>query len=547
MKKSGKPNYLGSRIRRHSKINIGYLRNECVDDRDQLTISMLEFGFPIGLDPNLTLSEVTCQNHTGARQFPNMIERYLQVETSEGACLGPFSDNPFKQRYHLSPLNTVEKRDSEERRVILDLSHPKWGISVNSAIDTSLITQEYEMLKYPTVDALVELVLKHGRGCALFKRDLRRAYRQLPVDPGDIHVLGYKWDGNMYFDTTLPMGLKSSAYFCQRVTNMIRHILEKKQVDCVNYLDDFGGADAWATAQTSTNTMDEVIDRSGLEKSAAKDVDPTCIMIFLGILFNTLTLTLSIGHDRLQEIGALIQVWMKKSKCSRRELQSLLGKLQFVAACVRPGRVFTMRLLTLLRATPKSGSIDIPQDTKADLMWWRDFLVCYNGVSMMPQSVWSQPDEILATDACLDGCGGWFEGAFFHASFPQSLKQLKLHINALELLTIMVALKLWAKFLHGKQITVLCDNIASVIVLNKGGTRDAFQGSCLREIAYLAATSDFTIRGRHIPGQDNRIPDLLSRWDSLLCPKEQLISMAGNVKLREETVSINLFNFEHNW
>ena len=61
------------------------------------------------------------------------------------------------------------------------------------------------------VPFLVDLVVQCGRGCAMFKRDLKRAYRQIPIDPGDIHVLGYKWDNKLYFDTALPMGLKISC------------------------------------------------------------------------------------------------------------------------------------------------------------------------------------------------------------------------------------------------------------------------------------------------------------------------------------------------
>jgi hypothetical protein len=34
----------------------------------------------------------------------------------------------------------------------------------------------------------------------IFKRELKRAYRQLAVDPADIHLLGYKWRGHVYFD-----------------------------------------------------------------------------------------------------------------------------------------------------------------------------------------------------------------------------------------------------------------------------------------------------------------------------------------------------------
>jgi hypothetical protein len=41
--------------------------------------------------------------------------------------------------------------------------------------------------------------------------DLRRAYRQLVIDPGDIHLMGYKWKGHIYFDRVLTMGLRSAA------------------------------------------------------------------------------------------------------------------------------------------------------------------------------------------------------------------------------------------------------------------------------------------------------------------------------------------------
>ena len=30
----------------------------------------------------------------------------------------------------------------------------------------------------------------------------------------------------------------------------------------------------------------------------------------------------------------------------------------------------------------------------------------HNGISLIPQLYWSEPDAILSTDACLSGCGG---------------------------------------------------------------------------------------------------------------------------------------------
>ena len=55
----------------------------------------------------------------------------------------------------------------------------------------------------------------------IFKRDLKRAYRQLVVDPGDIHLLDYKWRGHVYFERVLTMGLRSADYMCMPTTSAI--------------------------------------------------------------------------------------------------------------------------------------------------------------------------------------------------------------------------------------------------------------------------------------------------------------------------------------
>ncbi|MEW8487699.1 MAG: hypothetical protein AB2705_21160, partial [Candidatus Thiodiazotropha sp.] len=56
-------------------------------------------------------------------------------------------------------------------------------------------------------------------------------------------------------------------------------------------------------------------------------------------------------------------------------------------------------------------------ETKKDLQWWHHFLPLYNGVSMMDLESRSNPDEIFSCDACLIGCGAWFDGSYFHCEF----------------------------------------------------------------------------------------------------------------------------------
>ena len=56
-------------------------------------------------------------------------------------------------------------------------------------------------------------------------------------------------------------------------------------------------------------------------------------MIFVGILFHTKKLTISIDEQKLAEISQLVLNWPTKQVCNKKELQSLLGKLNFVSVC----------------------------------------------------------------------------------------------------------------------------------------------------------------------------------------------------------------------
>ena len=79
---------------------------------------------------------------------------------------------PFIEDMAISPLNSVPKKDSLERRVIVDLSFPE-GLAVNDGISKDLYLGEKVSVHYPTVDDFVRLIKKKGRNCKIFKRDLR--------------------------------------------------------------------------------------------------------------------------------------------------------------------------------------------------------------------------------------------------------------------------------------------------------------------------------------------------------------------------------------
>jgi hypothetical protein len=171
----------------------------------------------------------------------------------------------------------------------------------------------------------------------------------------------------------------------------------------------------------------------------------------------------------------------------------------------------------------------------------------YNGVSLLTKSDWALPDSVLATDACLSGIGGTLTDQCFHAPFPLHILQREMHISGLEALAVSVALKLWAPLLSGMRVRILCDNQATVQVINFGKAKDAFLLQCMREICFTSAMHRFQVKAVHISGVENRLPDFISRWDSDPQAPASFYSTPGAPALTIRVVPEHLFDFSHNW
>ena len=85
----------------------------------------------------------------------------------------------------------------------------------------------------------------------------------------------------------------------------------------------------------------------------------------------------------------------------------------------------------------------------------------------------------FSSDACLQACGGFWQGIFFHVTFPKSILQRKYHITILEMLSVIICLRLWKLYFRGKRIQVFCDNIAVCTVINSGKSRCEILQNCL--------------------------------------------------------------------
>ena len=139
---------------------------------------------------------------------------------------------------------------------------------------------------------------------------------------------------------------------CQRTTSAVSHMFGNLGYQCTNYIDDFGGAESPSKATMAFETLEELFSILGLVSSPEKDCPPSTCMVFLGVQFNTIDMTMSVTPDRLLELLSRCHSLLTTDVVLRRDLQSLLGVMSFVTACVRPARIFMSGLLNTLRANP---------------------------------------------------------------------------------------------------------------------------------------------------------------------------------------------------
>ena len=500
----GYPNRWGARKPIQTRWNLELLEELLEDYEDKDIVEWIRYGWlPSLADPRIS------KNHKGATDHLEALAKYIHKEQAQGAIMGPYEHIPFLGKVGISPLSTRPKKESQERRVILDLSFPV-GQSVNDGIPKDSYLGFSAKLSFPKVDDFAFRIYSIGKGCMMFKVDLSRYFRQLPLDPGDYSLIGYIIDGKVYFDKVLPMGMRSAPYIAQRVTNAIAYIHRRLHYFILNYMDDFVAAEVKENIWAAYHALTDLLNKLRVDISEEKLVPPTTRLEFLRITFDSNTMTMEISEDKMKDIQQEIAGWLLRTKARRKEVESLIGKLQFMAKCVKAGRIFLSRLIQWIRGMDRKQEYSVLLEARKDIAWWGRCAQEYNGISLVWLHKEPEVDRVITTDTCLTGYGGTMKGSYFRGRFPNHIRGKNIAI--LEILAVMVGLKVWGHQLTGQYFWVHVDNEAVATVINTGASRDTELQKALREIALIAAKHQFVIKARHISGISNRIPDWLSRW-----------------------------------
>ena len=139
----------------------------------------------------------------------------------------------------------------------------------------------------------------------------------------------------------------------------------------------------------------------GVPLAKDKTVNPTEILILLGIEFDTANMVMRLPSEKLNELKQKITSCINKAKVTLRELQSLIGSLNFACQVIVPGRAFCRRLIDATCDVRKPHhKIRLSRGMKEDLRIWLLFLSRYNGTTMFLEQFWSSNSDLeLFTDS----------------------------------------------------------------------------------------------------------------------------------------------------
>ena len=353
VRESGKFNFEGCRIPIPTSIRYDRIKEALGDKatpKEKRVLCLLEYGMPIDCKRSHGISKIQ-KNHYSAVSFEKEVSDYFIKGVQSQALIGPFEQSPIPD-LRFSPLMSVPK-DGSKRRVIVDFSYPP-GKSINDGISKTTYLEFQVEFCLPSVESMVYRLNILGIGCLLYKRDLKGAFRQFSTDPGDYIFAGLFWGMKIYIDTRLAMGLRSSAYCCQSVTEIVAKIAGKDAF-CLVYLDDFGGAEKADKAHGSFTHLGRLLEYFGLEEAPDKSVAPTTKMDWLGVTFDTIEWTMALKLGKLQELLTWLPKLLTLKRVKKVLLQKVLGSLVWASAVVRAGTVFFNRLLVLLRKLKRSN------------------------------------------------------------------------------------------------------------------------------------------------------------------------------------------------
>jgi hypothetical protein len=226
----------------------------------------------------------------------------------------------------------------------------------------------------------------------------------------------------------------------------------------------------------------------GFVISGSKTVAPTHVLTCLGLVFNVSLGSISIPNIKLAETISLCEHYISQKFITKNQLQVLIGHLMFLHKAIRPARVFVNRILALLRKMGNATKVAIDEGTKRDLQW---FIACAHAINGTVSIYRCRRPRIdIFVDASLSGLGGVLSNYVYELAIHHKPEYCIAHWEAIN---VLVAIRTFSHFIKQKSVTIWCDNLVAVNILNSGRGRDPIAYNIARNLWLLETALDCDI------------------------------------------------------
>ena len=139
-----------------------------------------------------------------------------------------------------------------------------------------------------------------------------------------------------------------------------------------------------------------------------------------------------------------LRSWGSRRSGSKRQLLSLVGRLQHCCQAITLGRPFIRRLIDRAYSVKELHKfVHLTAWEKEDIEWWTSLINSWNGRSLFLLPKWERaPDTLVSSDASGSiGFGAFNSNEFFACKWPNDFGSL--NIATKEMIPIVIAAKIW--------------------------------------------------------------------------------------------------------
>jgi Reverse transcriptase (RNA-dependent DNA polymerase) len=297
----------------------------------------------------------------------------------------------------------------------------------------------FEHFKMEGMDSVRHLI---HRGDWMVKLDLKDAYLSVPICLDHQPFLCFRWRDNCYQFSCLAFGLSPAPRLFTKLLKPVVSALRRTGIRLVIYLDDIIVMNESREGVISdvTAAINLLISLGFLINWEKSVLLPSQSLEFLGLVIDSVALSLALPSDKVLSILALCRRSLLKGVVSLHDLSSLIGSFSWAIPTIPFAQAHYRHLQRLYIYHSKSFNYDLSRyvslssEARDDICWWIDNLSASNGLCFLKQD----PDLVIYSDASLQGWGFACDGVCSRGPWAGS-DRLR-HINELELLAAFYAL-----------------------------------------------------------------------------------------------------------